>query len=196
MLRIKFLRFLTPVLAAALTGCAHHQAVVKASEPPPVAPARENDASATAIDRAVKSEQVRMDCIAGRRLICGRIVKVLRDGLVVESGYTDLLRPPLTASWLIPATVPAKRDSGTIELRQPGTPCIGLVLLTDTPKRPKPKVLDYVVIIGYPAGSYRYQAAPGIRKPIRKFAAGLDTAVRLTLQAQENHTAGALPMNP
>ena len=35
------------------------------------------------------SEQIRADCLQGRRLICGKILKVLPDGLVVESGYTD-----------------------------------------------------------------------------------------------------------
>ena len=51
------------------------------------------------------SEQIRAECIQGRRLICGKILKVLPDGFVIESGYTNLLRPWLTDSWLIPGTV-------------------------------------------------------------------------------------------
>lgn len=185
MLTVKFAKFILPLLLLAGAGCAHRRPPLPADAAEP-APASPPAAQASALDAAVKSEQIRMDCVAGRRLICGKIVKVLRDGLVVDSGYTDLLRPPLTASWLIPATASAKRDSTAVELQQPGTFCYGTVLLTDTPKRPKAKVLDYVVIIGYPAGSYLYQPAPGIQKPIRRFAAGLDTAVRMVLQAQPN----------
>ena len=46
------------------------------------------------------TEKIRDDCIEGRRIICGRIVKILADGLVVESGYTNLMRAPLDKSWL------------------------------------------------------------------------------------------------
>src|SRR5437870_1153334 len=52
-------------------------------------------------------EKVRAACIQGRRLICGKILEVLPDGLVVESGYTNLVREPLTRSWLAPGTVTA-----------------------------------------------------------------------------------------
>src|SRR5450432_3151515 len=54
-------------------------------------------------------EKVRLDCIQSRRIICGKIVKVLPDGLVVESGYLDLMRSPLGESWLIPGTVTSVR---------------------------------------------------------------------------------------
>src|ERR1039457_4773239 len=43
-------------------------------------------------------EQVRAACLQGRRSICGRILRVLPDGLIVESGYTNLLREPLSKS--------------------------------------------------------------------------------------------------
>src|ERR1700689_2505602 len=47
-------------------------------------------------------ERVREICIEGRRLLCGKILEVLPDGLVVDSGYTDLLRQPLIQSCLLP----------------------------------------------------------------------------------------------
>jgi len=49
------------------------------------------------------------------------------------------------------------------------------------------KVFDYVVIMGYPAGQYVYTPAPNVKKTIRKFSGGLDAAVRLNLQAEENN---------
>lgn len=128
------------------------------------------------------SEQIRAACIEGRRLVCGKVLKVFPDGLVIESGYTDLLRPPLTESWVVPGTVSASRNTTSLELNQPGTPCFGLVFLTDIPKRPKVKAFDYVILMGYPAGQYEYSPAPGVRHQIRKFSAGLDTAVRLLSQ--------------
>jgi len=95
------------------------------------------------------------------------------------------LRPPLTESWVVPGTVPAHRNPAVLELNEPATPGIGLVLLTDLPKRPKVKLFDYVILMGYPAGQYVYTPAPGVKKTIRKFAAGLDTAVKLSLQAEK-----------
>jgi hypothetical protein len=117
-------------------------------------------------------------------LICGKVLKIFPDGLVVDSGYTDLLRPPLTESWVVPATVSAHRDSAVMELNEPGTPCIGLAFLTDIPKRQNVKQFDYVILMGYPAGQYVYTPAPNVKKTIRKFSAGLDTAVRLNLQPE------------
>ena len=135
---------------------------------------------------AVRAEQIRAGCINGRRLICGRVLEVAADGLVVDSGYTDLLRPPLTQSWVVSGTVPARRDPAVLELNEPGTPCIGLSFLTDIPKRRKVKKFDYVILMSYPAGQYVYTPAPNVRRTIRKFAAGLDTAVKLNLRAEEN----------
>jgi hypothetical protein len=181
--RLLLLAFLALTLAG-LTGCAHHPttetasgAVVVSRPPPPVSPA-----AARPADGRAAAEQIRTACIDGRRLVCGKVLKVLPDGLVVESGYTDLLRPPLMESWLVSGTVSATRNTASLELNQPGTPCFGVVFLTDIPKRPKAKAFDYVILMGYPAGEYDYTPVPGVRHTIRKFSAGLDTAVRLRLQ--------------
>src|SRR5882672_3994395 len=167
-----------------LTGCAHKNADVRTGEISPaktaIAPAPRGHAAAS----SVRAEQIRSDCIKGRRLICGRVLRVSPDGLVVDSGYNDLLRPPLTESWVVPGTATASRDPAVLELNEPGTPCVGLVFLTDLPKRPKVNNYDYVIITGYPAGQYVYSPAPGVEKTIRKFSAGLETAVRLKLQAE------------
>jgi len=176
-----------------LTGCANR----------PVAPHPEGGAPApTAVSSAtpvpvdpvvaatdVRAEQIRMDCIQGRRLICGRVLKVTPTGLVMDSGYTDLLRPPLGQSWVIPGTVTASRDPNVLERNEPGAPAIGLVFLTDIPKRGgKPKNFDFVVLIGYPAGQYIYTPVPGVEKPIRRFAAGLASAVKLILVDEEKNS--------
>jgi hypothetical protein len=188
------------ILAAAcgLAGCADNQVAV----PPHAGAAAPATAVPVTVDptvaaRAERAEQIRTSCIANRRLICGRVLEVATDGLVVDSGYTDLLRPPLGQSWVIPGSASASRDPHRLELNQPASPCVGLVFLTDVPKRPKPKKYDFVVIIGYPAGQYTFEPLPGVEKPIRKFAGGLATAVRLQLQAEENNsTAGNPPAHP
>lgn len=179
------MKFLLLTFLAALAGCAHENAVVRTQE---VAPAQTAAVPAPAVPASVnvdRAEQVRMDCIAGRRLICGKVLKVFPDGLVVDSGYTDLLRPPLTESWVVPGTVTAHRNPAVLELNEPGTPCIGLAFLTDIPKRQKVNQFDYVILMGYPAGQYIYTPAPNVEKTIRKFSAGLDTAVKLNLEAQK-----------
>lgn len=168
-----------PVIAALLAGCVHDKTVVRGGAVAPVVTARP-----AIVPAALDAEQIRSDCIKGRRLICGKVLKVYRDGLVVESGYTDLLRPPLTESWVAPGTAVASRNPAVLERNDPGTPCIGLAFLTDIPKRPKVKQYDYVILMGYPAGEFTYAPVPGVNKTIRKFSAGLDTAVRLIAQTR------------
>ncbi|MEJ0088579.1 MAG: hypothetical protein WDM80_02345 [Limisphaerales bacterium] len=132
-------------------------------------------------------EHVRAACIQGRRLICGKILKVLPDGLIIESGYTNLMRYPLDRSWLVPATAIASRPPDLIEGRETDSVCVGLVFLTDIPKSRslKPKQYDYVIIQAYPAGNYTYTSLGTIQRTVRRFSAGLPTAVALCLQAEE-----------
>src|SRR5581483_6299758 len=133
-----------------------------------------------AVNPTAFSEKIRQDCIAGRRVICGRIIKILPQGLVVESGYPTLRRTALH-SWLLPATVAAERDRTLVEGREPDALCVGLVLLTDCPKsrRLKPKPLDYVVIEAFPAGDFAYESDAGVRHSVRRFSAVLENAVRI-----------------
>jgi len=139
------------------------------------------------------TEKIRTDCVQGRRIICGRIVKILPDGLVVDSGYTNLMRPPLNKSWLVPGTVQATRETDLIEGKEPGCICVGLVFLTPVPKSrtAQPKLYDYVVIQGYPAGEYTYKSVGTIQRTIRRFSANLPAAVRLNRAA-----AGIQPPEP
>ena len=132
--------------------------------------------------RAQQSAEIRAACIDGRRCVCGRVIKIVPEGLVVESGYTALMNPPFTQSWVIPGGALVSRDAKLFERSEPASPCIGTVLLTDFPGRPAVKLYDYVLLQGYPAGEYLFTPVPGIQKPIRKFAGGLDTAVKLKLE--------------
>ena len=129
-------------------------------------------------------EAMRTECIKGRRTICGRIIKVLHGGLIVDSGYTNLMRHPLDRSWLIPGTVEAERDANMIEKNEPDCVCVGLVYLTDLPKsrRTKPKVLDYVVLHAFPAGHFTYNSVGTTERTVRHFSASLPIAVKLDLQ--------------
>lgn len=126
---------------------------------------------------------IRVACINGRRCVCGKVIKIVPDGLIVESGYTALMEPPFTGSWVIPSGALVKRDSKLIERNEPASPCIGTILLTDFPRRPPVKLYDYVLLQAYPAGGYLYTPVPGVEKQIRKFAGGLETAIRLRLEA-------------
>ena len=56
--------------------------------------------------RRERAEAMRTVCIQGRRSICGKILQVLPEGLVVESGYTNLLREPLVVD-----VKPKRRDN-------------------------------------------------------------------------------------
>jgi hypothetical protein len=126
------------------------------------------------------SERIRQQCVAGRRIVCGRILKIVPEGLIVESGYPSLRRPSLHG-WLIPGTVEAARDPTLVEGREPDALCVGLLLLTDHPKsrRLKPKPFDYVVLEAFPAGNFAYAPAGGPGRPIRRFSAVLENAVKI-----------------
>jgi hypothetical protein len=132
-----------------------------------------------------RTADIRTACINGRRCVCGKVIQIVPEGLVVESGYTALMQPPFTGSWVIPSGALVNRDSKLIERDEPASPCIGTVLLTDFPKRPAVKLYDYVLLQAYPAGEYLYKPVPGVEKQIRKFAGGLDTAVKLMLAAEK-----------
>lgn len=129
--------------------------------------------------------EIRNACITGRRCVCGKVIKIVPEGLIVESGYTALMQPPFTGSWVIPSGALVSRDPKLIERNEPASPCIGTVLLIDFPKRPPVKLYDYVLIQAYPAGEYLYKPVPGVEKQIRKFSGGLETAIRMKLAAEK-----------
>jgi|SRR5579884_1537645 len=135
---------------------------------------------------AARVQQIRMSCINGRRSICGRVLQVTHSGIVVDSGYTSLMKPPFNHSWVVSGTVSATRPANLLETSVPDSPCVGLVFLTDIPKRPAVHQYDFVVIHGFPAGNYDYKPVPGISKNIRRFSAGLERAIQLNLQANED----------
>jgi hypothetical protein len=139
---------------------------------------------------AQQKEQIRARCIEERRSICGKIVKILPEGLLVESGYTNLLREPLTKSWLVPGAATASPARNLVESKEPGAICVGTVLLTDPP-RGKPHLYDYVILAGYPTGEITYTAAGTIKKTARRFSANLDKAVNAILLGTNGPPAAA-----
>jgi hypothetical protein len=127
-------------------------------------------------------EELRARCIEGRRSLCGKILRIFPGGILVESGYTNLLRAPLTKSWLVPGAVVASPAPGLVESKEPGAICVGTVFLTDLP-RGKPHLYDYVVICGYPTGDFTYSSVGTIKKTVRRFSANVDKAVKTILAA-------------
>jgi hypothetical protein len=132
-------------------------------------------------------EGVRAACIQGRRVVCGKILKVLPDGLIVDSGYTNLMRVPLNRSWLIPGTAVAARAENLVERNEPDAVCIGPVFLVDIPKSrdAKPKIYDYVVMEAFPVGQYTYTSVGDVHRTVRKFTTKLASAVKSKLDEDE-----------
>jgi hypothetical protein len=133
---------------------------------------------------AVKAEQVRTRCIEGRRYIAGKVLQIVPEGLIVDSGYSRLLSPPFNRSWVVTGVASVSRDPSLVEEKKPDALCAGLVLLSNIPKRPAVKAYDYVVIHGYPAGEYAYAPVPGVQKTIRRFSASLDRAVQTIMERE------------
>jgi hypothetical protein len=142
---------------------------------------------------AQRAEQIRAECLQGRRIICGKILKVLPNGLVVDSGYTDLLRSPVNKSWLIPGRVAASRPASQVESREPESVCVGLVFVTDLPKSrgTRPKPYDYLNLLGYPTGEFTYNSVGTVQKTVRKFSANLLKAVEVNFKASDNPGAAS-----
>ena len=146
-----------------------------------VAPAATNAVSANDKMPAMElREQLRARSIAERRSICGKILRIFSNGILVESGYTNLARGKLTKSWLVPGSVVASRAQNQVESREPGALCVGTIFLNDLP-RGKPHQYDYVVIAGYPTGEFTYTSVGAIQKTVRRFSANLDKAIRTNL---------------
>lgn len=135
------------------------------------------------------TERIQAQCVEGRRIVCGKILRVLPGGLIVESGYTNLVRHPLDHSWLIPGTVEARREPSLVEKDEPDCACVGLVYLTETPRSRgrKPKLFDYVVVEAFPAGQFTYTSVGTIQRTVRRFSASLASAVRLNRDALGIH---------
>jgi hypothetical protein len=126
-------------------------------------------------------EELRARCINNRRVICGKILKILPEGIVVDSGYTNLMRAPLNQSWLIPGTALAERATNLVETAAPGSICVGQVFLTDLPKPPRgmtPKLFDYVILEGFPMGKYTYTSVGNVEHTVREFSTKVTTATR------------------
>ncbi|HXT12523.1 MAG TPA: hypothetical protein VN873_13240 [Candidatus Angelobacter sp.] len=142
-------------------------------------------------------EELRAQCIQNRRIICGKIVKLFPEGIVVDSGYTNLMRAPLNQSWLISGTAAAERAKNFVEKQGPDSICVGLVFVTDLPRPPrgmKPKVFDYVILDGFPVGNYTYHSVGNVRHSIRKFSNKVTTAVRWMYGREvEEQEKGTLP---
>jgi hypothetical protein len=139
-----------------------------------------------------RAEQIRAQLIQQRRLICGRIVKLLPEGVVIDSGYTNLLLAPLNRAWLTPATAVVPRDHSLVESQTPDAVCVGLVFLTDLPKTPgaKPKQFDYVCLEGFPMGQFTYTSVADLQRTVRKFSTKINLAVRAQLEAEAKAAEG------
>jgi len=144
---------------------------------------------------ARRYENTRLSCIQSRRMICGKIMQVLPDGWVVESGYTNLMRSPLNKSWFIPGTVVATRPANLVEENEPDAICVGLVFLADLPKghgKPKkPKLYDYVNVEGFPIGQCTYTSVGSVHRTVRRFTTKLAVATQwhFDLKSEEPNPA-------
>ncbi len=138
------------------------------------------------LSAALRYQKIRMECVEGRRIICGKIVRVLPQGFVIESGYTNLMRPPLDKSWYVPGTVEAKRAANFVEANEPDAVCAGIVFLADLPKsrgKPKnPKLYDYVNLEAFPMGDYTYTSVGTVQHTVRRFTTRLSTAAQWSLE--------------
>jgi hypothetical protein len=178
-LSVLFLAVALPCLADTGLGASTNSAA-KPRENPPA-----NSAADSQNAQAQRAEQLRMACIEGRRYICGRVTQILPDGLVVDSGYSSLLNPPFNQSWVVRGNVSVTKSPSLVEENKPDAVCVGLVFLTDIPKRPTVKAYDYVVIHGNPSGKHPYAPVPGVQKELRRYSASLERAVSANLSVSE-----------
>jgi hypothetical protein len=174
-----------PALAQADDATSTNRSVEIPSAYPGKAPAQTNQSASAALGTG----EIRLDCIQHRRVICGKVLKVLPDGLVVDSGYTNLMRPPLNYSWVVRGSVTSQRATNLVEGNQPESVCVGLVFLTDLPKKPVPKLYDYVNLVAFPTGDYSYKSVGDLERTVRRFSTKLAKAVQWKLDEAGQQTA-------
>ncbi len=177
------------LLTAVSTSVQSGTAAIESNSPAQFSPSQTN----RILSITERAEQIRAQCIQGKRCICGKILKVLPDGLVIESGYTNLLRSPLDRSWLLPGTVTASRATNLVESKEPDAVCIGLVFLSDLPKPrlAKAKQYDYVILRAFPAGEYSYTSVGDVHRIVRRFSYKLEEAVQFQLKMEAAKTPPA-----
>jgi hypothetical protein len=142
-----------------------------------------NQPSTNQLAPGARAEQIRTACVEGRRYVCGKVLQVTPEGLVVDSGYPDLLNPPFNKSWVARGTASINRPPQLLEEKRPDAICVGVVFLTGIPKKPEVHEYDYVVLHAYPAGQYQYKPVPGVEKTVRRFSGSLELAVKLNSQS-------------
>jgi hypothetical protein len=130
-------------------------------------------------------EALRAECIEHRRIVCGRVIQALPDGVVVESGYEKLTEPPLNRSWLVPGSAAPGPASPLVEGNRQDCICAGLVFLTDLPKKPVVHLYDYVNLRAYPAGQHTYTSVGEVQRKVRRFSTKLKKAVQWKLDQSQ-----------
>ena len=171
------------LLLAAFAGAAETSLVTPTNAPASARPLSAQD-QPQVVNVSQRAEQIRTACIERRRYISGRVVQVTPAGLVVDSGYSKLLSSPFNQSWVVRSAALVKPDASPVEEKKPDAVCVGLVFLSNIPRRPAVKNYDYVVIHGYPAGEYSYVPVPGVQKTIRRYSASLERAVQINLDGE------------
>ena len=149
---------------------------------------RAGEQTNSSLAEAQRVEQIRAECIQSRRRICGKILKITAEGLVIDSGYTNLMRTPLNRSWLIPGTAKVDRATNLIEANQPGAVCLGPIYLTEIPKKPgaKPQLYDYVNLEAFPAGQYTWTSVGDVQRTLRRFSTKIEKAIEWRLDETDN----------
>jgi hypothetical protein len=181
----KLVLFVAMPALAQSNQVAHAHPSSEASNSPPGIIQRQTHQGVTVAQRI---EDIRLDGIRNRRTICGKILKVLPDGLVIDSGYTNIMRAPLNRSWLVPGSVQERRATNLVESDQPDCVCIGLVFLTNLPKKPVARLYDYVNVTAYPTGHCTFTSVGNIRRTVRRFSASLADAIQWSLDESAKQT--------
>jgi len=178
MRRVARARFLLPTILVSFSAWAQTNSPPATNgESPTLPPTVELSATNQSPSPIELSERLRAYCINNRRSICGKILRIVPDGVIVECGYTNLLRESLSGPWLLPGTVVASRAPNLVESKEPNALCVGTVCLCHLP-RGKPHLYDYVVISGYPMGQYTYASVGSVTRTVRLYSASLERAVK------------------
>lgn len=130
------------------------------------------------------AEDARRDSIAkakkqlidSSRTVAGKVIQKLPDGLLVDSGAEVMAEVGKTEFTYGKYSVSSVTHTGVGEGNQPGTTCLGLVLLQDHPRYSDMVDGAYVKVIAYPIGQYQYTTVQNASKTVRKFSADLDRA--------------------
>ncbi len=172
------------LLLTVLACLAQTNSQVSATNHPEAIKARQRAADAAEIARLqaiARVDAVRKSVEANRRLVHGKVIQKIKEGLLISSGAKEVSDAANDSGYQVHKNGSVTSWSGgtLVEGDKPGALAIGYILLQDYPAQASVVDDHELTINAYPVGQFVYDSVGGAKKTIRRFTASLPIATEL-----------------